>query len=93
MVRLEDKSVRDPQVHGELTGSVSMERVAVSRHVVHVGKSRGRAKRRQAPLEDLPLLRPPTLRALPVVRARLLQPPVQPRDLDGGPLLDVNPRG
>src|ERR1039458_5841581 len=82
VLRLEDKPIRTPQVDCELAVAIAVERMAVAGDAVHVGK-RGRGLEcRQSTPEELPMICSPTSASLAVARARILQLPTGPPDLD-----------
>lgn len=71
--RLEDESVRTPEVEREVAGAIGQQGVAVARDAVHVRECRGRVERSESALEQLPLVGAPVLVALAVVGTDLLQ--------------------
>ena len=89
VVRLEDQSIRAPEIDRELAAAIGAKLMAVSGHTFHV-RQRGRTKQgHQASLEEPPVVGSPALAALAVVRACLLQLLVRPRDLDDDVSLTV----
>jgi hypothetical protein len=81
VVRGEDQPVRTPKMHGELTGAVTAERMAVARQCVHVLERGGVHKESQALLEMLPVTGEAAF-ACPLLGAGPLELLVRPIDVD-----------
>lgn len=93
MVRREDQPVLPPQMHRELSGAIATQCVAPPRDLIHLPEGWRRRERGETTLEQLPVVRTPSLPTARVLTAAPFEFPVGPAQFDRNPLDPYNPRG